>query len=126
MSTRSLIGYTKNLNNRTKITYVYCHFDGYPSGVGQTLVENYNTEEKIKELVSKGDLSSLGKTLESSEFYIDRGEDFSQIAPKCVSKKEFSGEHSWIDYVYVFCCNQMQWKMKSRTSKRFVQLIKKI
>ncbi len=40
MATRSLIGV--NLNNGITKT-VYCHWDGYPSGVGQTLMENYTS-----------------------------------------------------------------------------------
>ena len=48
MATRSLIGI--NLDNGiTKI--IYCHWDGYPSGVGQMLVENYNTPAAITDLM---------------------------------------------------------------------------
>ena len=36
MSTRSYIG--KKHNDDT-FTAIYCHFDGYPEGVGQTLVD---------------------------------------------------------------------------------------
>lgn len=41
---------------------VYCHFDGYLSYNGRVLLENYNTEEKVKELISFGNISSLGET----------------------------------------------------------------
>lgn len=39
---------------------IYCHNDGYPEHNGKILHEHYNTPEKIKELISPGDLSSLG------------------------------------------------------------------
>jgi hypothetical protein len=56
MSTRSRIGI---LNGNDAITSVYCHSDGYPSWNGKVLLENYQTTEKITELLSYGDISSL-------------------------------------------------------------------
>lgn len=58
MSTRSAIGVQIN----GKIHAVYVHWDGYPSGVGKTLVENYGQRE-AEYLVEGGDISSLGKTV---------------------------------------------------------------
>jgi len=43
------------------IESVYCHNDGYLSGVGETLLENYTTPEKVEEILALGDHSSLGK-----------------------------------------------------------------
>lgn len=60
MTTKSRIGI---MNEDTTITSVYCHWDGYPSYNGRILYENYNTEEKIRELLSYGDLSSLGEDI---------------------------------------------------------------
>jgi len=57
MSTRCRIGIQ---NNDGTITSIYCHHDGYPSGVGEVLLNNYKTEEKIRELLKLGDLSSIG------------------------------------------------------------------
>ena len=56
MSTRSRIGL--KLEDGT-IKHSYCHFDGYPHGVGHTLVEHYSDIEKVKELLSFGDMSFL-------------------------------------------------------------------
>jgi len=41
------------------IRSIYCHWDGYPDGVGATLNVHYNDPTKIAELISLGDLSSL-------------------------------------------------------------------
>ena len=38
---------------------VYCHFDGYPDGVGATLREHYTDPAKIERLLDIGDLSVL-------------------------------------------------------------------
>lgn len=66
MSTRSIIGVTqKDLT----IKAIYCHFDGYLSGVGQTLADHYQDPAKIEALINLGDLSSLGEEIgEKHEF----------------------------------------------------------
>jgi predicted CxxxxCH...CXXCH cytochrome family protein len=56
MSTRSRIGI---VNSDGTITSIYCHFDGYPSGVGATLVEHWTDPDKVKALIALGDISSL-------------------------------------------------------------------
>lgn len=38
---------------------VYCHFDGYLSGVGATLAKHYATRKKASALVEPGDISVL-------------------------------------------------------------------
>ena len=63
MSTRCRIG-IKNPDGT--ITSVYCHFDGYPDGVGKTLITHYTEETKVKELISFGDMSSLEKEVSTT------------------------------------------------------------
>lgn len=60
MATRSRIG-IKNLDG--SIESIYCHFDGYPKGVGKVLKEFYTDESKIRELLALGDISILGPEL---------------------------------------------------------------
>lgn len=57
MSTRSYIGKWDG----DSIKAIYCHFDGYPNGVGRMLKEHYNSDDKIDELISLGGISSLGE-----------------------------------------------------------------
>jgi len=57
MATRSTIA-IRNADNT--VTAIYCHWDGYLSYNGKILFENYNTEEKVRELIALGDLSVLG------------------------------------------------------------------
>lgn len=55
---------------------IYCHFDGYVSGVGKTLYNHYD-REKLEKLIKLGDISSLGESTEDTVAYCrDRGEDF--------------------------------------------------
>ena len=56
MSTRSRIGLELADGS---ILSIYSHFDGYPSFNGVKLVENFNTREKVKELIDLGDISCL-------------------------------------------------------------------
>ena len=65
MSTRCLIGYLdREPGVRNDVIFSYCHFDGYPSGVGKTLVEYYNTPELALKISSLHGFSSLKKTYE--------------------------------------------------------------
>jgi hypothetical protein len=74
MATRSRIAIE---NQDGTVTSIYCHFDGYIDGVGKTLQENYNTREKMEQLIALGDISSLGKTIEETvAYHRDRGEEF--------------------------------------------------
>ena len=40
---------------------VYCHFDGYLEGVGETLFNHYSDQAKAEALVAPGDMSSLAE-----------------------------------------------------------------
>ena len=58
MSTNSRIAVVQK---NGKVKSIYCHWDGYLSGVGQTLVDHYNDEKKANALVKLGDISCLYK-----------------------------------------------------------------
>jgi hypothetical protein len=74
MSTRSTIS-VEHVDG--SIESVYCHFDGYLAGVGNTLLSSYNSYDKVKELVSYGDISVLRSDIHRSIFYSrDHSESF--------------------------------------------------
>lgn len=74
---------------------IYCHSDGYPSGVGNTLNEHYKDLNKVLKLIDLGDISSLGERVEpigdhsydkkergtTVAYHRDRGEDFEDVKP---------------------------------------------
>jgi hypothetical protein len=64
MATRSFIG---KLNHDGSITGVYCHWDGYPEGVGETLAKHYTNVQKVDQLIDLGDISSLGPRVAPNE-----------------------------------------------------------
>jgi hypothetical protein len=75
MATRSTIGI---LNSDGSATAVYCHWDGYPEYNGKILSENYDTSDKVRELLAMGSISSLGRQIGEkhpfSRFEDDSGE----------------------------------------------------
>jgi len=67
MATRSTIGV--ELPNG-KVKGVYCHWDGYPSGVGDTLLSiDFKDANEVEEFINEGDRSTVCVS------YKDRGED---------------------------------------------------
>ena len=70
MATRSNIGIKADGGYR----FIYSHWDGYPSNNGDILLNNYTTDEAVNDLITGGDISSLGDNLEKTIFYArDRG-----------------------------------------------------
>lgn len=63
MATRS------NINVKVGDVYhtIYCNYDGYPDGVGKTLVLNYNSQELAEKLVSFGDMSYINVSCDAPE-----------------------------------------------------------
>lgn len=70
MATRSTIARKTD----TGIESIYCHWDGYPAYNGRILQEHYTNDEKIAELLSLGDLSSLDKDIGEQHSFDDRPE----------------------------------------------------
>lgn len=120
MATRSAIGIK---NDKGEIKAIYCHCDGYPEHNGRILVENYNTIEKVEELLALGDLSSLGERVKANEneihtfnnrvsditvaYHRDRGEKLI-VARTCLNFDEFITEFkdAWCEYFYIFEKNE--------------------
>ncbi len=133
MATRSRIGLM--LEDGT-IKHSYCHFDGYPDGVGSILVQHYNTEDKVKELLSFGDMSYLTSVLHPegehsfnnpeegvTVFYSrDRGE--TDVDSVTTSMDEYLSVKysSCIDYQYVYSGGQ--WWVYNNLKKNTWKLVK--
>lgn len=66
MATRSTIAIRRDDGS---IAQIYCHWDGYLSNNGQILLDHYQDENKIEQLIALGSLSSLGPEIgEKHEF----------------------------------------------------------
>ncbi len=114
MSTRSYICME---NEDNSISAIYCHSDGYLTYNGAMLLDHYSDREKVKELISLGDLSTLLPKLHPDKnkphsfnyderqedvcvFYgRDRGEKGTEAH---LAKLEEVDKDIFIEYVYVF------------------------
>jgi len=115
MSTRSMIGIQQEDG---KIRAIYCHYDGYPKGVGQTLANYYQTTDKVEALLNLGDLSVLRQELGEKQDFNDYknhnenwclayGRDRGEVNSEA---KEFDyvgayleyARSSWAEYAYIF------------------------
>ena len=103
MATRSFI--SKYNPDTEDYTAIYCHWDGYPTGVGLTLRDHYNTDEKVSFLLEQGDISSLRdtvvETVESS--YRTRGDtDVDARTFKSMHEMEEYYRSMWCEYGYMW------------------------
>ena len=111
MSTRSRIA----VMHGERVKSIYCHYDGYPEGVGRTLLEHYDSA-KANNLVALGDISVLRPRINPDLFEFhsfenpveditvfynrDRGElDCTWTSD--ASLKEFVLNAGHVDYLYV-------------------------
>ena len=112
MATRSTIGIQ---NDDETIEAVYCHWDGYLKGVGKTLKENYNSEDKIRQLLSFGNISSLGEDINSSLFYERDRQEKDQKSEILKTQKQlldFRQEYNyvWINGEWLYYQNHLNFK----------------
>lgn len=63
MATRSNIILSRS---NGKYDRIYVHYDGYLSGVGETLLAHYTSYARVSELIDLGDLSCLGENISPS------------------------------------------------------------
>ena len=131
MSTRSLIG---RENADGTVSGIYCHFDGYPDGVGATLSAHWTDPGKVDALLALGDVSVLGEELgekhpfdsflyteeEKARFAgwtlaygRDRGEDGTD-ADIYADAESFAASNSWAQFTYLF--RDGAWLYRSRRS----------
>ncbi len=75
------------------VSQVYCHWDGYLSGVGAELVSDYSDPFALRELIDGGDMSSIGSP------YTDRGEEL--VVRRFQSFDEYVAEGQDEEYDYI-------------------------
>lgn len=132
MATRSAIGILNSNNVRS----VYCHFDGYLEGVGETLVNHYTDKKKINSLIDLGSISVLGEELEAEGEHTfrepeegvtvaygrDRGEDVeinTMSYPRGSSYEDILEKlynfYQTGEYVYLYIPKEKRWVSYSKS-----------
>lgn len=106
MGTRSIISIK---NEDQTFDAVYCHWDGYPKGVGETLKKSYTTEEKIRELIAGGDMSCLKDEINDCEFYTKRGEELHNYKNFKFDDLLQKAQDIGCEYLYSFYGDEWRW-----------------
>jgi hypothetical protein len=84
------------------VSQVYAHWDNYLEGTGKTLLACYNTLQLAEALVSGGNISSVGKDVDSTEYYgRDRGEEGTD-AREFASLHDYDCGYESQEYNYLF------------------------
>ena len=102
MATRSIIAVFSIVSK--KVESIYCHWDGYPKGVGVVLANSYPDLINAQELMQNGDASSLGFSIDTSKFYKDlKDGDFPSIPYDSVEDMldVYLSAKSGIEFVYL-------------------------
>jgi hypothetical protein len=130
MATRSRIAIETTDDSGNKvIKSIYCHFDGYASGVGKTLMDNYQDREKVESLISLGDISFLMEEITPTgphsfnypqkgvtvAYHRDRGEKFKSPRINSSVREFFLSDIE--EYGYLFT-EEGEWLFKSCTTAR--------
>ena len=138
MSTRSTIAMLKKDGS---VEAIYCHSDGYLSYNGEMLFTEYTSADKVKELVSFGDMSSLNTEVSPPEgqshsfdsrypgvcvFYgRDRGED--GVKTSCFDSLEsYLKSDFFQEYDYVFNEKKNSWYLINQNKLKLEPLATKL
>ena len=90
---------------------IYIHWDGYPEHM-MPMLENYNTDEKLNELLDFGNCSSIGENIHDSTFYCrDKGENFENNRAQLTQGTSLEIKNLYsVQYVYIFEDDKWKWK----------------
>lgn len=124
MGTRSMIFYKKEDGT---LKGSYFHFDGYVEYMGVTLLKHYDSYDKAKALIefspaNSGIEESIEKMIEERVAYKDEYEHYQFDNIESLTEALKSGEHSMIEFVYVFANNSWAFTMPEPIGKERYQV----
>lgn len=102
MSTHSSIAVK---NDDGSYEFIYCHWDGYPTGVGSTLKRFFSSEADARALIALGDCSEIcrARTLEGVvAYHRDRAEPWKDSKPRTGLTLGEMMEYAGGNWVYVW------------------------
>lgn len=108
MSTRSRVGI---LYQDGSVRSIYVHYDGYPSGVGQYLIDGWTDLDNIEALMEGGDRPSVAPTSLITDTYRARGDESTEaLAHDTLA--EFEADYArdlFIEWTYLFVVDSGTW-----------------
>lgn len=127
MSTRSNIGI---INRNGSVEMIYCHSDGYPSYNGQILLESYSNEDKLRELLALGDISSLGENIgqkhDFDDYAIAQKNGWTRVYGRDRGEKDTNSRKNLTvesalstmeEYLYLWDCKTNSWIFSDHGAK---------
>ena len=116
MATRSNIGM---ITKERKVVVAYCHWDGYLRHNGQILLDNYKNGGQVYDLVSRGSISLLGESIESTSFSGGINTTwYNSLEEYADSLKD----DIFIEYIYLWDCALKCWVYKKIGDVGFKEL----
>ena len=105
---KDIKGFEEDVKITNEYIGIYCHWDGYLEGVGETLKNDFNTYEKALNLILGGSCSSIEDNGRITRYATRKGEKWEYLAPKqsdnpiSLAKQEFcylfeNGKWKWLD-----------------------------
>ena len=97
------------------VEQVYCHFDGYLSGVGAQLRNYYSDPFALRDLIDGGDMSCIGSP------YTERGEEL--VVRKFMDFEDYkaNGQDEEYDYILRYIDGNGVWLVRCyATNGKFV------
>ena len=96
---------------------IYCHWDGYPEGVGEALKEKFTDYDSVLNLIVGGWCSFI--SLDKVRHYANRkGMEWDEIKPnQGKTQKEVLDNYSWLEYAYLFDEERGGWLYKKFYAK---------
>jgi hypothetical protein len=97
------------------VQQIYCHFDGYLSGVGAELVSDYSDPFALRDLIDEGDTSTIGSP------YTGRGEELCVRKYRDFNDYAANGQDEEYDYILRCVEGKAAWFVRCyATEGRFV------
>ena len=113
MSTRSMVAF----DNGDEVVSMRVHFDGYLSGVGHTLLNEYTTIDKVEDLMEYGYVSSLETKLK----YMPHNPSERPVVYSNI--EELIAEFKLSDAEFLYLFNGYGWEYMTRKMKHFLLLV---
>lgn len=102
MSTKAAIGIE---NENGTITGIYCNYDGYIEGVGQTLNKYYQNESIVRKLIELGNIKYLGDNIWATEYFIREHNEMNNTPQTLTNVEDFERYFYKIPYYYIWSKN---------------------
>jgi hypothetical protein len=97
------------------VQQIYCHFDGYLSGVGAELRSDYSDPFALRDLIDEGDTSTIGSP------YTERGEELNIRYFRDFNDYAANGQDEEYDYILRCVDGKAVWFVRCyATEGRFV------